>query len=60
VKRRDFERWLRDNNAYLERHGSRHDVWRRGAFTASVPRHSDIAQGTARAICKHLRVPEKP
>lgn len=57
MKRRKFERWLREHGAELARHGSKHDLWHHERFEATVPRHREIKPGTARAICEQLDVP---
>jgi len=58
LKRRDVERWLRLNDAYLLRHGASHDVWVRAGRRSSLPRHREIKPETLRAICKQLDIPE--
>jgi predicted RNA binding protein YcfA (HicA-like mRNA interferase family) len=59
VKRAAFERHLRRNGAVFERHGRKHDVWRGpDGRQSSVPRHREIKEGTVRAICEQLGVPE--
>jgi len=60
VKRRALERHLNACGARRVREGSEHTVWGLGdepVRIASVPRHSEIAPGTARSICKKLGVP---
>ncbi|GMQ86703.1 MAG: hypothetical protein BMS9Abin07_2294 [Acidimicrobiia bacterium] len=39
--------------AQLVRQG-KHEIWECGGLTFSIPRHRDIAEGTARAIIKRL------
>jgi len=34
----------------FERHGGKHDVWRRGEHTEAVPRHTEINDRLATAI----------
>ncbi|MGI8412303.1 MAG: type II toxin-antitoxin system HicA family toxin [Solirubrobacteraceae bacterium] len=57
MKRRDLERHLRANGCRLVGEGANHAKWRgpNGAPSA-VPRHSEIASGTARAICRQLGI----
>jgi predicted RNA binding protein YcfA (HicA-like mRNA interferase family) len=58
IKRKAFERHLREHGAEFERHGAKHDVWRGPTGeTSTVPRHREIADGTARAICDQLELP---
>jgi hypothetical protein len=58
IKRPAFERHLRKHGAKFDRHGSKHDVWTGpGGKRSSVPRHTEIADGTVRAICDQLEVP---
>ncbi len=55
---RELERHLIANGCELVRHGSRHDVWRSAGAErpVTVPRHRKIPFGTARAICRQLRI----
>lgn len=32
--------------------GTKHEKWSNGIYTVSVPRHKEIAEGTARSILK--------
>jgi predicted RNA binding protein YcfA (HicA-like mRNA interferase family) len=58
VKRRDLEKHLRENGCSFIGEGSRHAKWRGPeGHAATVPRHREIRAGTARAICKQLRIP---
>jgi hypothetical protein len=58
VKLRDFERHLSAHDCRKIGEGARHSKWRGPTDHASaVPRHREIAAGTARAICKQLEVP---
>lgn len=61
MKRRALERHLNACGARKVREGSEHTVWGVGdddpVRIASVPRHKEIAPGTARSICKKLGVP---
>jgi mRNA interferase HicA len=50
MKRRDVERRLAALGWRLERHGARHDVWRRGERTEAVPRHTEINDRLASAM----------
>ena len=36
----------------MERHGGRHDVWRKNEREIVVPRHNDINEYTAKAILR--------
>jgi predicted RNA binding protein YcfA (HicA-like mRNA interferase family) len=59
---RELERHLIANRCERVRHGSRHDVWRsrEAERPVTVPRHREIPFGTARAICRQLRIPDPP
>ena len=50
LKRRDLEQRLAALGWRLERHGARHDLWRRAERTEAVPRHAEINDWLARAI----------
>ena len=62
MKRRDLEQHLRQQGCYLHRHGRGHDIWLNpaGRAESAVPRHREIATGTARAICRQLGVAPPP
>ncbi|MDR2963471.1 MAG: type II toxin-antitoxin system HicA family toxin [Bacteroidales bacterium] len=60
MKRLKVIKHLRDHECELQREGSRHSLYINtltGAM-ATVPRHPDIKEGTVRAICKQLGVPQ--
>jgi mRNA interferase HicA len=59
VKRREFERHLRQHGCFLHHHGTHHDIWVNVATGAQapVPRHATFKRGTVRAICQRLAVP---
>lgn len=58
MKRRDLERHLREHGCRHIGEGARHAKWRGPDGAASaVPRHAEVAPGTARAICRQLGVP---
>ena len=59
MKRRDLERHLREHGAELLREGGNHSFWGIDAErSTAVPRHSEIAFGLARKICKDLDIPK--
>lgn len=57
---RDLERHLRRQGCVLFREGGAHTVWLNPSNRkiTSVPRHREIKEGTARAICKQLEIPQ--
>ena len=52
MKRVDLEKRLNKLGWCLKRHGGSHDVWTNGILTEYVPRHNEIAEGTARKILR--------
>ena len=60
MKRKDLVKHLRRNGCELMREGNSHSVWVNLANEqqASVPRHREINDYTARAICSQLGIPE--
>lgn len=60
MKRRDLEKHLKQHGCVLDHHGGRHDVWRNPATgdQEAVPRHAEINNFTAKAICRGLKIPE--
>ena len=55
-----LERHLRQQDCVLVREGGAHTVWSnpRVRKISSVPRHREIKEGTVRAICKQLEIPQ--
>ena len=60
MKRRDLLKHLERHGCEILREGSRHSVYvnRSAAKAATVPRHSEINEFTARKICRDLEVPD--
>ena len=60
MKRIDLERHLHGQGCLLYREGGEHSVWFNPSQRkiASVPRHREIKEGTVRAICKQLEIPQ--
>jgi predicted RNA binding protein YcfA (HicA-like mRNA interferase family) len=56
MKLRDLERYMREHGCEFFREGGSHTIWRnpQNRKIASVPRHREIKDGTARVICKQL------
>jgi mRNA interferase HicA len=61
MKLRELESYLRGQGCVFFREGGAHTVWLNPSNRkiASVPRHREIKEGTARAICKQLEI-QKP
>lgn len=38
----------------LKREGANHSIWQCGSLAIAIPRHAEIAEGTATAIFKEL------
>ena len=60
MKLADLERHLSAHGCQLAREGGNHSIWKNpttGRVT-SVPRHREIKEPTARAICKQLGIPK--
>lgn len=59
MKLTDLEKHLRQNGCVLYREGGSHSIWRNTANgkITSVPRHREVKENTARAICKQLELP---
>ena len=60
MQRRDPEKHLRTHGCHLDHHGGRHDVWRNPAngHQEPLPRHREINNFTAAAICRGLGIPK--
>ncbi len=52
MKKKDIERQL-EQWGYIQGHGGKHDIWINDVgLQIQVPRHTEIKEGTARAILK--------
>lgn len=60
MKRRELIRHLQSNGCQLLREGAKHSIYFEPTSqkTASVPRHTEIADLLARKICRDLGIPE--
>ena len=59
MNRRALEKHLRRCGCFLNHHGGKHDIWVNAGTLAQapVPRHKELREGTAKAICRILGVP---
>jgi mRNA interferase HicA len=51
MKKKDLDRALKDLG-YWKDGGTKHEKWTNGKHTEMVPRHKEIAEGTAKAILR--------
>lgn len=60
MKRSTLLQHLRHHGCVLKREGGAHSLWTNPANGAveAVPRHTEIANGLARKICRGLGIPE--
>ena len=60
MKRSKLVRYLAENGCYLVREGARHSVYSnpRASLSATVPRHTELGDAFAEAICKQLGLPK--
>ena len=60
MKLAHLERHLRQQGCVFLREGGAHAIWLNPQHhkIASVPRHREIKEGTVRAICKQLEIPQ--
>ncbi len=52
MKRKDLIKKLESIGFEFERHGSNHDVYKRGNEKETVPRHTEVNEPLAKAILK--------
>lgn len=52
MKRKDFIKALEELGFAFERHGKRHDIYKRNIEREEVPRHGEINELLAKAILK--------
>ncbi|MCC7337338.1 MAG: type II toxin-antitoxin system HicA family toxin [Pirellulaceae bacterium] len=60
MKRRDLLRHLRQHGCELVREGGDLSIWTNPATgrRTAIPRHREIVEYTARAICRQLDIPD--
>ena len=52
MKKIEVDKRLRGCGWWLDRQGSRHEIWTNGELTEAVPRHKEIDEHTARSILR--------
>lgn len=52
MKRKELVKRLEKAGFVFERHGGKHDVYRRGSDTEEIPRHTEINEMLAKSILK--------
>lgn len=52
MKQKDLIKLLKKAGFDLQRHGSNHDVYKRGTDTESIPRHREIKEALANSIIR--------
>jgi hypothetical protein len=59
MKRRDLVRHLLRNGCTLDRKGAKHSIYRNATNgrCAAVPRHREVKNTVANAICDELEIP---
>ena len=59
MDRRQLEKHMRRHDCSPKREGGKHSIWENpeNGTTASVPRHREVNDHTARGICKDLGIP---
>jgi predicted RNA binding protein YcfA (HicA-like mRNA interferase family) len=58
VKRNQFIQHLANNNCYLHRHGSKHDIYQHAITKkkTTLPRHPKLDKRLCDLICKQLEI----
>ncbi|MDQ1265454.1 MAG: mRNA interferase HicA [Bacteroidota bacterium] len=58
MKRKDFIKFLNNNNCLIIREGAKHSIFKNNfnEFKAAVPRHSELKYNTCKEICKQLEI----
>ena len=52
MKRKELIKKVVANGWYLERHGSRHDIYTNGIDEEPIPRHTEIDENLAKKILR--------
>ena len=60
MKRLDLERHLGRHGCVFAREGGNHAIWKNltTGKVAPMPRHREIKEGTVRAMCRQLQIPQ--
>ncbi len=60
VKRNEFLHHPAKNQCFLQRHGSKHDVYKNLSNNkqTTIPRHPNLDKFLCDAICKQLEIPK--
>jgi predicted RNA binding protein YcfA (HicA-like mRNA interferase family) len=60
VKRNEFLQHLSKHQCFLQRHGSKHDIYKNNLNNkqTTVPRHPKLDKFLCDAICKQLEIPK--
>ena len=56
MKRRDLIKKLENNGWYLERHGSKHDIYTNGKSSEPISRQKEIDEELAKKILRRNRI----
>jgi len=56
LKQRDLIKKFTDAGFKFERHGSDHDIYKRGNDEEQIPRHREIKEPLARALIRKWRL----
>jgi predicted RNA binding protein YcfA (HicA-like mRNA interferase family) len=61
MRRSEFIRYLKKQGCTIDESGGSHaEILSAEGKVASLPRHTEIQNGTAWAICKQLEIPKPP
>lgn len=55
MKHRKLIKEIESHGWWLERHGTRHDIYTNGTQKEEIPRHPDINEMTAKDIIKRVK-----
>ncbi len=60
MKRREFERHLRENRCVFAKEGARHTIFvnSKNGKVAAVPRHTELKKELVRRVCRDLEIPD--
>lgn len=56
MKAKELKRLLRAMGWWATGKGSKHEKWSNGIHSIAVPRHREIAEGTAQAILREAKI----
>ncbi|MCL2024971.1 MAG: type II toxin-antitoxin system HicA family toxin [Coriobacteriia bacterium] len=56
MKKRDLEKLFKQNGWVFDRHGGKHDIWKKGNDSEQIPRGREVNERLAKTMIKRWRL----